>query len=150
MIYLLQTYVEIDASLQFLLKGNQYLNPPTKTRSIKGHSSAKIMRIITNIKLDLYFTMIYPSKTKSKKSHNSANVRMITNIKLDQYFTMIYLLQTYVEIDASLQLLLNGNQYLNPTTKKWKKGHFLARLLRTITNIERPVFYNGYLSANFC
>ena len=33
----------------------------TKTKSKKGDNSAKILRMITYIELDLYFTMIYPS-----------------------------------------------------------------------------------------
>ena len=37
------------------------INTPTKTKSKKGHNSDKILRMIINIELDLYFTMIYPS-----------------------------------------------------------------------------------------
>ena len=61
----LQTSNEINASLQKLLRGNNiftlYFTPTTKTKSIKGHNLAKILRMTTNIELDLYFTMIYPS-----------------------------------------------------------------------------------------
>ena len=32
-----------------------------KTKSKKGHNLAKILQMITNIELDLYFTMVYPS-----------------------------------------------------------------------------------------
>ena len=38
-----------------------YFAPTTKTKSKKGHNLAKILQIITNIELDFYFTMIYPS-----------------------------------------------------------------------------------------
>ena len=34
------------------------INTPTKIKSKKGHNSAKIWRIITDIELDLYFTLI--------------------------------------------------------------------------------------------
>ena len=37
------------------------INTPTKRKSKKGRNSAKILQMITNIQLDLYFTMIYPS-----------------------------------------------------------------------------------------
>ena len=37
------------------------INPLTKTKSEKGQNSAKILRIVTNIELNLYLTMIYPS-----------------------------------------------------------------------------------------
>ena len=61
----LQTSNEINVSLQKLLKGNNiftlYFTPTIKTKSKKGHNLAKILRMITNIELDLYFTMIYPS-----------------------------------------------------------------------------------------
>ena len=60
----LQTSNEINASLQNLLRGNNiftlYFTPTTKTKSKKGHNLAKILRMITNIELDLYFTKIYP------------------------------------------------------------------------------------------
>ena len=36
------------------------INTPTKTKLKKGLNSAKIWQMTTNIKLDLYFTMIYP------------------------------------------------------------------------------------------
>ena len=76
----------------------------------KGHNLAKISRMITNIKLNLYFTIIYillqtsneinaslqnraesnintTTKTKSEKGHNSAKIlQMITNTKLDLSF----------------------------------------------------------------
>ena len=105
-----------------VIEGKQYLyhlfTPTTKTKLKKGHNLAKILRMITNIKLDLYFTMIHvyisflklsiksmhpcksywvvtnintPTKSKSKKGHNSAKILwMITNMELDLYFTMIY------------------------------------------------------------
>ena len=61
----LQASNEINASLQKLLRGNNsftlYFTPTTKTKLKKGHNLAKILRMITNIELDLYFTMIYPS-----------------------------------------------------------------------------------------
>ena len=61
----LQTLNEINASLQKLLRGNNiftlYFTRTTKTRLKKGHILAKILRMITNIELDLYFTMLYPS-----------------------------------------------------------------------------------------
>ena len=50
---------KIIASLQKLLSGNQYQH--TNKKSKRGHNSAKMLRMITNIKLDLYFKMIYPS-----------------------------------------------------------------------------------------
>ena len=87
------------------------INTTTNTKSKKGHNSVIILRMITNIKLDLYFTMGHTSakfkkksmhpcksywseinintstKTKSKKGHNSARIwRVITNIELDLYF----------------------------------------------------------------
>ena len=34
------------------------INAPTKTKSNKGHNSGKILRMITKIERDLYFTMI--------------------------------------------------------------------------------------------
>ena len=37
------------------------IDTATKTKSKNGHFSVKIMQMITNIELDLYFTMIYPS-----------------------------------------------------------------------------------------
>ena len=37
------------------------INTTTKTKLKKGQNSAKILQMITNIGLDLYFTMIYPS-----------------------------------------------------------------------------------------
>ena len=52
-------------SLQKLLRGNNIFTlnftPTTKTKLKKGHNLAKILRMITNIKLDQYFTLIYPS-----------------------------------------------------------------------------------------
>ena len=86
------------------------INTTTKTKSKKGHNSAKIMRMITGIKPDLYRIMIYPSanfqhnqcipakvieqkpiSTQQQKGHNLAKIlQKITNIKLDLYFTMIY------------------------------------------------------------
>ena len=61
----LQTSNEINASLQKLLRGNNiftlYFTSTTKTKWKKGHNLAKILKIITNIDLDLSFTMIYPS-----------------------------------------------------------------------------------------
>ena len=62
---ILQTSNEINASLQKLLRGNNiftlYIIPTTKSKSKKGHILAKLLRMITNIEPDLYFTMIYPS-----------------------------------------------------------------------------------------
>ena len=61
----LQISNEINASLQKLLWGNNiftlYFTPTTKTKLKKGHNSAKIWRLITNIELYLYFTMVYPA-----------------------------------------------------------------------------------------
>ena len=37
------------------------INTATKTKSNKGHNSAKILLMITHIELDLYFTMINAS-----------------------------------------------------------------------------------------
>ena len=37
------------------------INTSTKTKSKKGYNSAKILPTITNIELNLYATMIYPS-----------------------------------------------------------------------------------------
>ena len=58
---ILQMSNEINPSLQKLLSGNNifilYFTPITKT----GHNLAKILPMITNLELDLYFTMIYPS-----------------------------------------------------------------------------------------
>ena len=51
---LLQTFTKINASLQKLLIGNQYQHT-NKTKSKKGHNSAKIWWMITNIELDPYF-----------------------------------------------------------------------------------------------
>ena len=45
----LQSLNEINASLQKLLSGNEQ-----QKLSKKGHNSAKIWRMITNIELDLY------------------------------------------------------------------------------------------------
>ena len=42
---------------QKLLIGNQYQHT-NKTKSEKGHNSAKIWRMITNIEPDLYFIVI--------------------------------------------------------------------------------------------
>ena len=60
----LQTLNEINASLQKLLRGNNiftlYFTPTTITKSKKGHNLAKILWMIINIELDLYFTIIYP------------------------------------------------------------------------------------------
>ena len=50
------------ASLQKLFRGNNiftlYFAPTTKTKSKTGHNLAKIMRMITNIEPDLYFTIL--------------------------------------------------------------------------------------------
>ena len=35
-----------------------YINTPTKPKPKKGHNAAKILRMITNIELHLYFTVI--------------------------------------------------------------------------------------------
>ena len=71
--------------------------------------------------------------------HNSAKILRITNIQLDLYCTMIYPTD---EINASLQNLLNGNQYLNSTTKaKLKKGHNSAKIWQVITNIELDLYF---------
>ena len=62
---LLQISNEINASLHTLLRENNsftlYFTLTTKTKSKKGHNLAKILRMISNIELDLYFIMIYPS-----------------------------------------------------------------------------------------
>ena len=62
---ILQTLNEINVSLQKLSSGNSiftlYFTQTTKTKSKKGHNLTNILRLITNIELDLYFTMIYPS-----------------------------------------------------------------------------------------
>ena len=88
--------------------------PNNKIKSKKGHNTAKILQMVTNIEHDLYFTMIYlfqtsdklyaslqnllnrnhhlnlTIKTKSKRGHNSAKIRgMITNIEPDQSFKMM-------------------------------------------------------------
>ena len=63
---LLQTFNNINASLQKLLTGNQYTN---KTRSKKGHNSAKIWQMTTNIELDLYFSDIKLCKVWMKSMH---------------------------------------------------------------------------------
>ena len=47
--------------MQKTLSGKQNQHP-NKTKSEKGHNSVKSLRMTTNIKLDLYFTMIYPSE----------------------------------------------------------------------------------------
>ena len=61
----MQTYNEINASLQTLLRENNiltlYFTPTTKTKWKKGHNLAIVLRMITNIEPDLYFTTIYPS-----------------------------------------------------------------------------------------
>ena len=48
-----------------VIEGKQYLYlefyPNNKNLVEKGHNLAKILRMITNIKLDQYFTLIYPS-----------------------------------------------------------------------------------------
>ena len=54
MIYYSETSYEINAPLQNFTQ-------TTKTKLIKGHYLAKSLRMITNIELDLYFTMVYPS-----------------------------------------------------------------------------------------
>ena len=61
-----------------------------------------------------------PTKTKSKKGHNSAKILpMITNIELDLYILQWYIfLQTFNKINASLQKLLIGNQYQHTNKKK--------------------------------
>ena len=87
------------------------INTPTKTKSKKGYNPAKIMPMITNIKLHvpvfysdislckLSIKSMHPcksywtepnidtrTKTKPKKGHNSAKIwRMSTNIELDLY-----------------------------------------------------------------
>ena len=108
---LLQIFNRINASLQKLLSGNQYQHT-NKAKSKKAHNSAKILQMISNIELDLHFTMIYlsanlesmhpcksywsetnintPTKSRSKKGHISDKIwRMITNIDLDLYFTVL-------------------------------------------------------------
>ena len=61
----LQTSNEINASIQKLLRGNNiftlYITPTTKTKSNKDQNLVKLLQMITNIELDLYFTMTYPS-----------------------------------------------------------------------------------------
>ena len=53
-----------------------------------------------------------PTKTKSKKGHNSAKMlRMITISNLTCILQYYILLQTFNKINASLQKLLIGNQY---------------------------------------
>ena len=44
-----------------VIEGYLYFTPQTKTKSKKGHNSAKILWMSTIIELDLYSTMIYPS-----------------------------------------------------------------------------------------
>ena len=85
------------------------INTPTKTKSKKGYNPAKIMPMITNIKLPVFYSDISlcklsiksmhpcksywtepnidtPTKTKPKKGHNSAKIwGMSTNIELDLY-----------------------------------------------------------------
>ena len=67
---ILQTSNEINASLQKLSRGNNIFTlnftlttkkKQKKTKSKKGHNLTKILQTITNIELDLYFIMIYPS-----------------------------------------------------------------------------------------
>ena len=112
---ILQWYIFCKLSIKSMHPCKSYwsetnINTPTKTKSKKGHNSAKIWWMITNIELDLYFLVISSSakfewnqcvpskiieqkrttKTKSKKGHNSAKIwRMITNIELNLYFIMI-------------------------------------------------------------
>ena len=100
------------------------INTPTKTKSKKGHNSAKILRMITNIKLDLYFTMIYLSakvidrKPIATYTQKLTRKRAITQSKFSEWLPISNLtctlqwykvLQGLNEINASLQKLLSGN-----------------------------------------
>ena len=109
---LLQTFNKINTSLQMLLSRNQYQDTD-KNLTKMCHNMAKILWMITNIEVDLYLqwyihlqfsiksintcesswyetNMNTPTKTKSKKGHNSAKIwRMIINIELYLYFTVI-------------------------------------------------------------
>ena len=53
------------------------------------------------------------------------------------------------EINASLQNLLRRNNiyFILRTKTNSEKGHNFAKILRLITNIERPIFYNDI---SFC
>ena len=120
MIYiLLQTSTEINESPQKLLSGNQYQHKNKNLSTQQQKLSQK--RDITQQKCCGWLPI--------------SNLTCIL-----QWYS---LLQTSDEINASLQNLLNRNQYLNPTTKtKSKKGHNSAKIWWMITSIEQPVFYN--------
>ena len=55
-----------------------------KIKSLKGNNSAKIWRMITNIKLDLYFTMIYHSANLIKSVHLFITYWTETDILIQQ------------------------------------------------------------------
>ena len=150
-----------------------YFTQILKTKSKKGHNLTKIMWTIPNIKLDLYFTIIYPSanfqwnqcipakfneqKLISTQQQKVCRKRAITRPKfcnwlltsnLTSILQWYILLQTSNEIKVSLQNLLNWKQYLNPTTKTTsKKGHNSAKIWCMITNIEKSVFF---IDINIC
>ena len=46
------------------------LKRTTKTKSKKGHNSAKIWQMITNIELDLYFIVMTPMTTLTVRTEN--------------------------------------------------------------------------------
>ena len=50
------------------------INIPTKTKSKKGHNSAKILRMNPNNEPDLYFTMVYPSANSQWHQYIPAKV----------------------------------------------------------------------------
>ena len=102
---LLQTVNKINAALQKLLIGNKYQHAKKKTKSRKGHNSAKIWRMITNFEFDLYFTVLQmlneinaslqkllsgnDRQKRWEKGQNSAKIWwMITNFELDLCFTV--------------------------------------------------------------
>ena len=140
MYILLQASSVINASRKSS-RAETNINTTKKTKLKKGHNPAKIFRMLTHIKLDLYFTMIF-CKLSMRSKHPCQSYWAETNINTTTK-TLFYN-DIPSGIDASLQNLLNRNQYLNPSTKtKLKKGHNSAKIMRMITNIEQPVFYSN-------
>ena len=71
---LMQTSDKTNEFLQNVMNQNQHLNPTIKTKSKKGCNSAKIWLMITNIELDLYFTMIQTSVDFEWNQYSPSNV----------------------------------------------------------------------------
>ena len=83
------------------------INTPTKLSQKKGHNSAKIWWMITNIELDPYFLQRYKvlqglneinASLQKLLSRNEQQKRLITNIELDLYFIDLVIYFICVEI----------------------------------------------------